>query len=448
MKITIPLFVVSMLLLAHPERVAAASILVGPSDCSAARVNSAIASAADGDTILLTCSGNVSWSTTVTIPSTKGIALKVQGGTNTPKNSATFPLTVASSSDPIIEINCENGRSLSRVSGFKFQNTISSSSGAVFVRGRGTGSGGTGCFRVDNNYFDSIQLPHADLAGTITVWSSTGVLTGVIDNNTLRDSSYTDGYAISIEERWQYGGSGWAFAGQNAWTRPMGFGSSDFIFVEDNLIENVNRYTRHLIEAIQGGKYVARYNTFATNKDNGGVETEQVEAHGFCFCSSIGHGTRGGEVYKNTFRGTKVGYHMNLRGGTWLVYDNLFDNPAEMVLKEYRAGDSAMCSQCSATCPSDPKWAYCAANGSHYPMSEQISGTYFWNNTYNGINQSPSVDQRGVQRTYIQPGRDYFVSSGKPAALSTYGEYAYPHPLRTVGDTTAPLSPPQNLQVR
>ena len=423
-------------------RAEAATISVGPNDCSASAVNNAIAAASDGDTVLLTCTGTVNWSSTVTVPNSKGVTLKAQGGTNTPKTAAAFPLIVSASSDPIIDITCENGRALSRVTGFKFKNTIASSSGAVFVRGRGTGVTGTGCFRIDNNYFDSIQLPHADLAGTITVWSSTGVLTGVIDNNTLRDSSHTDGYAISIEERWQYGGSGWAFAGQNAWTRPIGFGTSDFIFIEDNLVENVNRYTRHLIQAIQGGKYVARYNTFSTNMDNSGVETEQVEAHGFCFCGNIGHGTRGGEIYKNTFRGTKVGYNLNLRGGTWLVYDNMFDSPAEMVLKEYRAGNNVMCTQCSATCPSDPKWAYCAVDGSKYPMSEQISGTYFWNNTYNGANQSPSVDDRGVQRTYIQPGRDYFVSLSKPAALSTYGGFAYPHPLRGGSDA------PQNLQIR
>jgi hypothetical protein len=446
---TLPCIVLFFLvILFMPAHAAAATITVGPIDCSAATVNTAIASASDGDTVELTCTPTAIWTVPVTIPATKGITLQVKGGTNTPKALASFPLTILSSADPILKVNCENNNSLTRIAGFKFKNTIASGDGAVFVRGRGTGKTGLGCFRIDNNYFDSVHLPGAGLTGTITVWSSTGVMTGLIDNNTLRDSSYTDGYGISIEERWQYGGSGWPYAGQNAWTRPFAFGSNDFIFIEDNLIENVSQYTRHLIEAIQGGKYVARYNDFNTTKDNSGAQTEQVDAHGFCFCQTIGHGTRGGEVYRNTFRGTKVLNSVLLRGGTWLVYDNTWLNPPSgsfIFLREYRAGSPGMSSQCDNTCPSDPKWANGVTDGSHHPLSEQISGSYFWNNLYLGINREPTVDTQGVQPLYIKANRDYFVSASKPAALSLYEPFPYPHPLR---GTSPPPNPPQGLNLR
>src|SRR3954471_10134852 len=170
MRLVILLF---MLMFVMPLDAGAATLTVGPTDCSVAAVTAAISAARDGDTVLLTCTGTVTWSSTVNAPDTKGITLAVQGGTTTPKTSASFPFTFSSGADPVLRISCKNNRALNRVTGFKFRNTVASDNGAVFVQGRGTGTGGLGCFRIDNNYFDSVQLPHADLAGTVTVWSLT-----------------------------------------------------------------------------------------------------------------------------------------------------------------------------------------------------------------------------------------------------------------------------------
>src|SRR5438105_11621215 len=108
--------------IAIPVHAAAATIAVGPSNCSASAVNSAIGLANDGDTVQLTCTGTVTWTSTVTIPSTKGITLMVQGGSNTPKAAANFPLTViAGASITAVRVTVGPNRALSRVSGFKFQ---------------------------------------------------------------------------------------------------------------------------------------------------------------------------------------------------------------------------------------------------------------------------------------------------------------------------------------
>jgi hypothetical protein len=357
-------------------------------------------------------------------------------------------------------VNCENNNSLTRVTGLKFTNTIASNHGAIYVKGRGTGKTGLGAYRIDNNYFTDIQLPHAGLSGTVTFDSSTGVLTGLLDNNTFHDCSYTDGYTIAITEAWHYGGDDWSYAGMNAWTRSFSFGSNDFVFIEDNLIENINQYTRHLIMGIEGAKYVARYNTFDTQKDDGrGNHSELIDAHGDCMCSNIGAGARGGEVYGNTFKGGEIGYAMNLRGGTWVVYDNAFLNATNnswcpgyscpngvfMHLREYRAGTSGYYSQCTPTCNAQSPWYQSVTDSpSRYPLAQQISGSYFWNNNYSGANQSPIVDSSGYQGFYVQAGRDFFVSASKPAALSSYTPYAYPHPLQGRSST---LQAPQNLRI-
>jgi hypothetical protein len=86
-----------------------------------------------------------------------------------------------------------------------------------------------------------------------------------------------------------------------------------------------------------------------------------------------------------------------------------------------------------------------------YPLEQQISGTYVWNNLYNGNNIEPFVDTGGSQRFYIQANRDYFVSAGKPGALSGYTAYTYPHPL--ISGATPPASskipkPPSDIQLQ
>jgi hypothetical protein len=70
-------------------------------------VNAAIAASStlDGDTVELTCSGSVTWTAAVTIPSTKGITLQVKGATNTPMSAAVFPLTVICNLATAIVVN-------------------------------------------------------------------------------------------------------------------------------------------------------------------------------------------------------------------------------------------------------------------------------------------------------------------------------------------------------
>jgi len=431
--------VIFLLILFLPRPVCGDTHTVGPNDCSAAAVNVAISAASDGDIVELTCTGTVNWTSIVTIPNTKGITLKVPGASNNWRTgSNNFPLTICSNNDPIIYVNCENSKSVARVTGFKFRNTISSTKGAVYIRGRGTGIAGKGAFRIDNNYFDTIRLPHANEEGTITVEARTGPLYGLIDNNTLYDCSYTDGYAIALSESWRPDtGRCW---GENSWIRSFSFGTADFVFIEDNLIQNQNEYTRHYIEASSGARYVVRYNRFITNKaKNNGNQTEQVEAHGYCIAYSTGVGSRGGEIYNNESQGTQVGVPINIRGGHWLIYDNTFTNKGwrdtPICLREYRTW-SGSCDQCSSdngSCP-DP-WYKCVTDGSKYPLQEQIQNTYVWGNTINAIPTTASVPNHGVQRLYLQDRRDYWnvssLADAKAHGLSaSYTPFTYPHPLR------------------
>jgi hypothetical protein len=444
-----------LILLAMTAHAGAATITVGPSDCSSSAVNGAIASAADGDTVSLTCTGSVTWSSTVTIPNTKGVALVVAGATNTPKTSAKFPLTVISGQTPAVAVNVGTSHAVARLSGFKFQqpsNVTAGDTGFINVNGGGTGTNGVGGFRVDNNYLDNISGN-----AIITVFSRNNVpLYGLIDNNTMMNAYRATNqdigpYGIQV---WNYDKSGECWGG-SGWNHPFAFGDANNVFIEDNLFENTSvsprRYMRHHISSELGGRFVARYNEFnVTVTSPSGYQTDLIEAHGLCLCSSNGCGGRGGEVYGNKFNGNQMGRPIMMRGGHWLIYDNVFNAIGSwgtpIWFMEYRAGDSGMYGQCSSSCPCTSDWVPRVSDGSRYPLPQQLSKTYVWNNLFNGVNQTPGVDSRGVQELYIQANRDYFVSTAKPGALA-YTRFAYPHPLRGTSASTPPAAP-TNLEVR
>jgi hypothetical protein len=186
-----PLLVILPVLLlgATVSPVEASIVTVGPSDCSAATVNAAISASSthDGDTVMLTCTGSITWTATVSIPSTKGITLQASGGRNTPKGAATFPLVITSNQPPAIEMSVGTNHAPARVSGFRFAPNTGTADPFLLIGGQGTGTSGIGGFRLDNNYLDSISG-----AEIMAVWASQGNLFGLIDNNTFHNLRQPD----------------------------------------------------------------------------------------------------------------------------------------------------------------------------------------------------------------------------------------------------------------
>jgi hypothetical protein len=416
--------------------------------CSQSDVQAAINAASDGDTVELTCTGTFTWNSTVSIPDTKGITLKGPGN-NIPKGSADFPLTIISYQDPAIDITCENNRELTRVTGFKFQGGSSRrDSTFISVTGRGRGKLNRGAFRIDNCYFDSISLPEPWPA-VIAFDGDAGELTGLVDNCTFHEM-HTDTYTIRIRETYTGSGPGSCY-GYDSWNRFFTFGDSRFIFIEDCLFENYTTHSRHTVSCDgAGGRYVARYNTFIAEYPD---PPDYLDAHGDG-TSGLGTGTRGGEIYGNTFEGTDQGVVRNIviRGGEWLIYDNTFTTlgwaSSPLYFSDYRAW-SSNCNQVQSPslCTSGiPRCVTSSDFNTWYPLPGQIQGTYVWNNLHDGVNQAPYVVAQNYVRTYIQENRDYWVSSSKPAALDYYTPYMYPHPLITGEDPPPPdTTPPTNI---
>jgi len=468
--------------------VSSATVTVGPSDCSASAVNMAISRAAPGDTIELSCAGTISGDAPVNLSGGKtlqGPGMKYPN----PANSGTWPLIInstASDGNAIIAITSAANQEINRVTGFRFQG----GSGATFgvtVTGAGTGKGGKGAFRIDNNYFDTLAIA----SRLLWVDGDAGKLTGLVDNNVLY-ATYTKGGAVNfVGQDWK--GTSSTCYGYDSKNRPFVFGDLDFIFFEDNY------FFDGVIETSGGGgRYVVRHNIF--DSDSIHNDWNAVDGHGADTGGWHCVGVVGGEIYNNAITGTDTSFAQAfyLRGGKWLVHNNSIQS-GSIILQEYRAlglqasGGSCLsleynacsgaaccqapCGVYNIQCPTDADFSKC------WPLPNQITNTFIWNNIKNGGNIPAYVEETGYVRTYIAKNRDYWEpTSGLESALPAtcpadgntfygttdsgklykctstnlwtlqYTPYIYPHPLRSADqipsfDTTLPAAP-RNLGVR
>jgi len=444
-------------------------------NCSASAVQTAINSASEGDIIDVTCTGTVTWSTTVTLSGGKtlrGGGVKGSSGTN-----GTFPLTINGTYDghdtydALVKIVNDDSQSLNRLTGFKFQGT-GSPQYVVLAEGKGTGSDGKGAFRIDNNFFNNVSY----YSRMIMTDGTTGKLTGLVDQNIFYTPGSSNSNYYNIGYQNTFMGTSETCMGFGSYSRPVGFGTDDFVFYEDNYLYN------SIFETSDGGgRLVVRHNEFDSNFTSDG-QLSALDGHG---ADTGGHNCIGivaNEFYNNTVsHGIKYTQMVYARGGKWRIFNNAIDYLSGLTinLMDYRIWNPSVLDwkTCSGDfcCPVTPPQCDVEHPGADdfeecYPLLNQIQDTFIWNNLYEGDNIMPSLDEEPAP-TYIALNRDYWMptyglESALPATctLNTYygatdsgklwkctstnnwtlqyTPYTYPHPLRTEAtDTVAPASP-------
>jgi hypothetical protein len=244
------------------------------------------------------------------------------------------------------------------------------------------------------------------------------------------------------------------------WSSPIDYGSSGWVFIENNYFNNQNGSTLQDIMGWMGAKYVIRYNTFeetvnssAPNNPLGAI----FDMHG-----ELGSGAASGraaEIYNNKIiiKSNKWTRLFNIRGGTGLIFNNRVDyslagsdsNIVSYVnLWNARARPASSNDANAAACPNlgaPNRFCATADGGEGYSCVQQIGqgvrgGTqepmYIWNNTRSGDGNtwvafpSPNVDA-DVQWA-ISQNRDYCLYSTSTSCNSittTYTSYACPNPL-------------------
>lgn len=387
-------------------------------DCAYATVNTAIGNASNGDTINLPdCT--TTWDTSLSIPSTKGITLRglhdctlgtVKSRTNIPTSCGTN-ITFGTCTDTgNLLLSLADGNAIARIAHIRFE-----------LGSAGTCSGGS-FFPKDNSKFwifggvsaAAFRIDHLMLTTCkgrcFQTWGNgTADLRGVFDHIYIDASGGTAGHPFDFNG--QNGQANGPFA------RSPSFGSDDYVFVEDSVLDLVD-IQDGCWDAYGGARFVVR-NTTCINSlpgwhgaDSGGLRG----IHSF-------------EMYRNNFtiEGSNVFTAYNTRSGTGLMWSNAwssgYNEQGRMTI--YRV-----------TIPESPStqydpWDMCT-DGTHawdgntspvgYPCLDQFgwffdennTGTrtltpiYLWLNTQGGSALGNPV----TSDTYVTINREFYTTNG------------------------------------
>jgi chitodextrinase len=389
---------------------------------SYADVSKAVADAEPGDTVFVKV-GTATWNNTLTID--KSIVLMGAGADLTKIVNDNFTNQSLIRISPVSDVPV-------RVTGFYFDMVVNSGApiynDAIRVVGTKTGSYSLTKIRIDHNTFNK---------GQSQVWW-TGWTYGVMDHNTFMNGEVT---VLLIGDS------------SHAYDRPIAPGTANAVHIESNTFIADRNYgsgrNDQFVYHQDGARSVTRYNTFDTR--------DYTKA--FCFLDS--HGNWGDpittyrgqpmiEVYGNSFASYETYNFFDLRGGSVLIYNNIFTmiqpgTPEVIDLWEEECWSSG-----SPFCPSCPVTTV-------WPAWDQINNSFFWDNTFNGSPVKLTFATPVESTTFFLESRDYwlhppaatggrtvytgqpggnevFVSTG-PNAYYPYIPYPYPHPLSVQGET-------------
>jgi len=262
---------------------------VNAKSASQSDVAAAIASAADGDTVMIP-GGTATW--THTLPIRKAITLQGSGVGVT-----------------IIKDSVQKGRLIdwtlaagypSRLTGIEFQdggrpNHALAPGGIIHIDGSNDGSQ----FRWDHSKW-------GDMNGVAVA----DTVIGVFDHLDITINGKMNFFLYIYGNHWNGDTGG---NGDKSWTMPANYGSSQFLFIEDCTTTKVRPGgITFLTSAFAGARFVVRYNRL--NAD------DTVNNHG---TESRRRSGRAMEIYNNTFAGNDRGRQIGgIRGGGVLIHDN------------------------------------------------------------------------------------------------------------------------------
>ncbi len=428
----------SLVLLQHAN---AATIFAA--SASLPDVQAAIGIAGNGDRVVIP-SGSPTWASTLVI--NKSIELLGQGSYAVDANHrdvGNWPLVVTFSHGGTgIEVSSISNGTV-RISGISFKGTVTYGTiggGAIVIKETNKTP-----WRVDNCRFE--------LAGNSIAFCASG-LGGLIDHIYTYDPDCTYNNCLQArDERIDHNGD-WAYS------QPVDFGGSSFVFIEDSTfwkdVANGSA-TTSITDSQATGKYVFRHNY---------VKNAMIAWHG----SESGAPSRGGyafEIYDNEFSWDRSDWKYQgaifQRGGTTLIFNNKATNYHALWKTWVRRATEPMgiFGQADGTKPWDGNW------GSPYPVGypaldqpgrgrangptlstvqpQAESKCYLWNNVL--VNCTAATSHNDP--TYVVEGRDYVISSDASAKPSGYTPFTYPHPLQTgSGSIPAAPNPPTHLRLQ
>jgi hypothetical protein len=448
---------------------------INAASCSSTDVQNAINSAVNGDTVIIpSCPSGVTWSSSVTIPNTKGMTLQGAGVGNT--------VIVDGTANSVLIISVKDGNALTRVTGISFNGNETTKNGTAGEIEVNASSDAHNAIRIDHNHF--YMMGHRG----IPFGMGGHEVSGVIDHNSFDKPQTYPVQALSIFGAGTEDGT--------PFSRPYAIGSANFIFIEDNTFNYTGSYPDGALDAYGGAGFVFRHNT---------INGTYIGWHGLD--SGDYRGIHSYEIYSNTFSNTNAAIFItiNSRSGSGVVWDNTvtgnYNGDRIIEFNNYRSCASyAPWGQCNGTSAWDQNLAgqngaACRDQTGHTfgPTSggsQTATPVYAWNNIKNGSETDANLNSgecTGIGN-YLQADREWYnytssfdgtsgmgrgLLSASPSTCSTltayfatdtntlyqcdsthhwaayYTPYTYPHPLQSgslpPAPPTGPPAPPTGL---
>jgi hypothetical protein len=284
------------LILALPGSAEAATI--NAASVSLTDVTRAVASAADGDTVVVPA-GTASWTNNLAI--SKAITLQGAGigrtiiidsvPNGTPQKNLMRWTLVANKA--------------SRMTGIEFQGDPSArpkpiANGVITINAVGGSNVDNRTMRIDHCKFNQLYSNYIMPVDMV----------GVIDHNEFIFRAANNIGIYSYQKHW----NGAADYGDGSWEADSNFGSDKFLFIEDNTFTRPVGRQYAVIDGSGGARWVFRHNT---------VTRGWLEAHG-TESGGRNRGTRAFEIYNNTFQSNYYnGIIANIRSGTGVIHGNI-----------------------------------------------------------------------------------------------------------------------------
>ncbi len=335
---------------------------INAASCSAADVQAALNSVTTSGTTVKVPAGNCTWASGVKL--TTSLSVTVMGASTVATsdshgNPASFndnTVITDGFGGPLLNLGTagNNTSQLVRVSGI----TIKATSQSTYELSLGSG----GQVRIDHCHFIGLN-PDA------RVWSY-----GVADHNLHDANGNMVANAFQVFTDSQNNGN-------VAWNSPTQFGTANFFFIENNTFNDGFGN-----DCNEGGRYVARYNTFHGTLQNGA--TLQFHATG-AVQTPPWRGCRAWEIYNNwvtsTYSGGAFAFSQNF-SGTGVQYNNTVtgQNHDLFILNDR---DQKQTNYTQVAPPLG--WGYCGT------YQTGVGSPWDGNANLNGSNGSPCIDQPG-----------------------------------------------------
>jgi hypothetical protein len=424
---------------AGSPRLATAANTITAANCSQSAVQTAVNSAADGDTVSIpagscTWSGGVSWSN-------KNINVIGAGIGNT-------VITLTGSAFSVSPTT----KAAFRISGMTLTGTPTGDPWVIYINSSNTEDVMKG-WRIDHIRFNFTN--QTSLRAIMT----DGITYGLIDNCIFDGGSYLGVHSRGYTQAdWNRGDP----MGTKSWSLPLNLGTDEAVYIEDSTWNLVTSGLPFVNDMSFGARQVFRHNV---------INNAIFQAH-----SARGN-DRGGavkyEVYNNTWRGNGIYRIAQIRSGTGVIFNNTISGYINnnFDIDDQRASTESGCyeissplNRCNGSSSYDGNvesngWPCLdqIGRGAGAPRNQPSVPLYTWNNgTLATCATGGACDNASIARINgaCASSGNWIKTTGSPHTGGVvdyinngstpkpgYTPYTYPHPLQqrsATSDTTPP----------